>query len=323
VAVPLAPEVSVPRFSLVIPVYGNQSTLPTVVDCCSALAGSLEGALEVVFVVDGSPDGSLVVLQRLLREPLVFSAQLIALSRNFGAFSALKVGIAAAEGAFIAVMSADLQEPISLIENLYAELVSGGHDVALGVRTARADPMFARLTSRLFWALYRRFVQQEMPKAGLDIFACTREVSRQLVRLDESHTSIIGLLLWLGYQRAVVPYERQARQHGRSGWTLRRRILYFLDSVYSFSDLPLLVITVVGGIGVVVSSVAAVLVLVGWLTGDVHAAGYTPLMLGITFATSSILLALGIIGSYVWRTYENTKARPGAIPMSHERYPPG
>jgi glycosyltransferase involved in cell wall biosynthesis len=318
-----APDASLPRFSLVIPVYGNQSTLPAVIDRCRALAGAVNGRLEVVFVVDGSPDGSLVLLQRLLREALPFSAQLIALSRNFGAFSALKVGLAAADGAFVAVMTADLQEPVALIRDLYAELVTGEHDVALGVRTARADPAITRFTSRLYWSLYRRFVQPEMPKAGVDIFACTAEVSGRLVGLDESHTSIVGLLLWLGYRRSEVPYERQAREHGRSGWTLRRRLRYFLDSVFSFSDLPVLVITAIGVIGVVVSVVAAVVVLVGRLTGSVHSPGYTPLMLGITFATSSILLALGIIGSYVWRTYENTKGRPGAIPMSHQRFPPG
>jgi polyisoprenyl-phosphate glycosyltransferase len=319
----LTSGLSPPRFSLVIPVYRNQATLAAAVDRCSTLAAALDGPLEVVFVVDGSPDGSVVLLRRLLQENRGFSAQLIVLSRNFGAFSALKVGLAAAEGELVSVMAADLQEPVSLIEDLYAALASGEHDVALGVRASRADPAFTRFTSRVYWALYRRFVQREMPKAGVDIFACTREVSDQLVRLDESHTSIVGLLLWLGYRSVEIPYDRQYRAHGTSGWTLRRRIRYFLDSVFSFSDLPVLIITTVGVAGVVISVLAALVVFVGYLTGSVHSAGYTPLMLAITFASSSILLALGIIGSYVWRTYENTKGRPGAIPMSHERFPPG
>jgi glycosyltransferase involved in cell wall biosynthesis len=314
-------EILRPQFSLVIPVYRNQATLPAAIDRCSALAGALGGPLEVVFVVDGSPDGSAALLRRLLQRCRTFSSQLIVLSRNFGAFSALKVGLAAAEGGFVSVMAADLQEPLSLIEELYATLASGKHDVVVGVRTSREDPPLTRLTSRVYWALYRRFVQQEMPKAGVDIFACTREVAGHLVRFDESHTSIVGLLLWLGYRRVEIPYDRQPRTHGTSGWTLRRRTRYFLDSVFSFSDLPVLIITAVGVAGVLISTLAGLVVLLGYLTGSVHSAGYTPLMLAITFASSSILLALGIIGSYVWRTYENTKGRPGAVPMSHERFP--
>jgi polyisoprenyl-phosphate glycosyltransferase len=274
-----------------------------------------------VFVVDGSPDGSLVLLRRLLADERRFSSQLIALSRNFGAFAATRVGLAAARGESVAVMAADLQEPASLIHDLFGALQTGEHDVALGVRTSRPDPWRTRLTSRWYWALYRRFVQREMPKGGVDIFACKRAVVERLVRLDESHTSIIGLLFWLGFRRVEIPYERQAREHGKSSWTLRRRMRYFLDSVFSFTDLPVLLITTIGVVGVALSLVAAAVVFIAWVSGSVNVAGYTPLMLMVAFASSSILLALGIIGSYVWRTYENTKGRPGAIPMSHERFP--
>ncbi len=188
------------------------------------------------------------------------------------------------------------------------------------MRTARDDPWSTRVSSAAYWRLYRRFVQREMPESGVDIFACTRSVASHLVRLDESHTSLVGLLFWMGFRRVEIPYEREARRHGTSGWSLRRRLRYLLDSVFSFTDLPVLIITIVGVIGVSLSVLVGVGVLVAWATSSITVAGYTPVMLALVFTGSSVLLALGIIGSYVWRTYENTKGRPSALPMTHERF---
>ena len=213
-----------PSYTVVVPVYRNEETLGALVVRLEELAASLDGALEAVFVVDGSPDGSLVALRRLLRDERAFSAQLVALSRNFGSFSAVKAGLGAASGEIVAVMAADLQEPLSLIEDFFTGLGSGEYDVAVGVRTARSDPASAAAASRFFWWIYRKLVQPEIPPGGVDVFACTREVAFQLARLDESHTSLVGLLYWLGFRRLEVPYVRQARPAGKSAWSLRKRI---------------------------------------------------------------------------------------------------
>ena len=310
------------RYSVVVPVYGNEPTLPSLLKQFGALARSLDHALEVVFVVDGSPDGSLVLLRRLLSESTPFSAQLIAHSRNFGAFSAIRTGLAGADGQFMAVMAADLQEPIDLVRDFFTALSSGEYDVAVGVRTARADPLASLLASRVFWTIFRRWAQPDLPKGGADVFGCSRQVASQLIRLEESHTSLIGLLYWVGFRRVEVPYQRQARTEGKSGWRFRRKMRYFLDSLFSFTDVPIMAITAVGLIGVAVSIVVAVAVFVAWAQGAA-VTGYTPIMLAIVFTASSLLFGLGVIGSYVWRTYENTKGRPDAIPMSHERFGAG
>src|SRR5437660_890740 len=127
------------RYSVVVPVYRNEETLEAVLERLDGLATRLDGPLEAVFVVDGSPDGSLELLRERLASEHRFSAQLIALSRNFGSFSAVKTGLGTARGDFVAVMAADLQEPVSLIEDFFAGLGSGEHDVAVGVRVARND----------------------------------------------------------------------------------------------------------------------------------------------------------------------------------------
>src|SRR5262249_42515618 len=159
-----------------------------------------DGPLEAVFVVDGSPDGSLALLRRLLRDDHRFSAQLIALSRNFGSFSAVKAGLAEARGDVVAVMTADLQEPVSLVEAFFTGLASREQAVGVGVRTAGNDGRSTAPAARLFGGLSRRLVQPEIPPGGVDVFACTHDVAAPLARLEESHTSLVGLLYWLGYR---------------------------------------------------------------------------------------------------------------------------
>lgn len=307
-----------PRYSVVVPVYRNEATLVEVLERLEALAAVLRGPLEVIFVIDGSPDGSASALRRMLPGAKAFDAQLLELSRNFGSFSAIQAGLGAARGDLVAVMAADLQEPSSLIEGFFAALETGEHDVAVGVRTSRSDP--GASASRLFWWLYRRLVQPAMPPGGVDVFACTRQVASQLVSFRESHTSLVGLLYWLGFRRIEVPYARQPRQEGVSGWSFRRRLRYLQDSIFSFTSLPIAAISLVGGVGVVASVVYAAVTFVFWATGRIAVQGYTPLMLAILFMASSVLIGLGIVGSYVWRTYENSKGRPPAVTRSRERF---
>jgi glycosyltransferase involved in cell wall biosynthesis len=309
-----------PRYSVVVPVYRNEATLAALVERLEGLAGELDAPLEIVFVMDGSPDGSLVLLRRLLAEQTAFSSQLIALTRNFGSFSAIRAGLAAAEGELLAVMAADLQEPVSLVREFFRRLDTGEVDVTVGARSSRADDRAGQTASRLFWWLYRHLVQPDIPAGGVDVFGCTRQVANELVRMDESHTSLVGLLYWVGFRRAEVAYDRLPRPEGKSAWSFRRKVRYLLDSIYSFTDVPITLIIALGVVGVVVSTVSALAVLVAWVTDQIDVAGYTPLILAVFFMTSLIIIALGIVGSYVWRTYENSKGRPDSVTMTHERF---
>jgi glycosyltransferase involved in cell wall biosynthesis len=311
-----------PRYSIVVSVYRNALTLPAVVEVLSGFSGELDGPLEVIFVIDGSPDQSETILRELLPNA-PFRSQLITLSRNFGANSAMKFGLGASEGAFVANMAADLQEPISLIRDMFEALSTGEYDIAVGVRTKRLDPLTQTVNAKIFWAFYRRFVQREVPEGGISVFGCTRQVADELTRLEESHSNPVGLLYWLGFRRIEVPYVRGARLEGKSSWTFGMKVRSLLDSVYSFTDLPVTVITTIGALGVVVSFCLGVSILIAALAGGIDVRGYASLMLVLISIGSSVLLSLGVIGSYVWRTYENTKQRPSAIPMSRETYGPG
>ena len=307
-----------PRYSVVIPVYGNEQTLPAVITRLEEVATHLEGVLEAVFVVDGSPDGSLGVLESLLPTATI-SSQIIVHSRNWGSFPAIRTGLASIRGRYVGVMAADLQEPPELMEQFFAALESCQVDVVVGRRESRGDPAVSSLMSRAFWASYRRVVNREIPPGGVDVFGCTADVAKQVLKLNEAHSSLVGLLYWVGYRRLEVPYARAARSDGRkSGWSMRKRVGYLMDSVFSFTAIPITILGVTGAIGLITTVVVAVVVLASWLAGRITSLGYTPLMLVILFSMFMILFALSVIGSYVWRAYENSKQRPVAIAASRK-----
>ena len=305
--------------SLVIPVYKNEANLPRLQRELEQFAARFGRDLEVVFVVDGSPDGSLRWLQqRLPAWPL--RSQLVELSRNFGSFAAIAAGLRQARGDYMAVVTADLQEPLDLALEFHRRMAAGEADVVFGYRTGRADAAASSFVSDTFWRLYRRFVVRDMPKGGIDVFGCTRTVRDHLAGLQEVNTNLIALLLWLGFRRAFVGYERQPRLEGRSAWTLGRKIRYALDSVFAFTDLPIRALLLLGVLGTVFAVVAGVTVFIGWLTGHVPVLGYTPLMLVITFFGGLTALGLGITGQYLWLTLQNSRGRPNFIVRSAETF---
>jgi polyisoprenyl-phosphate glycosyltransferase len=306
--------------SLVIPVYRNEQNLPRLFRELERLAEQVTD-LEIVFVVDGSPDASLSILQAHLPAwPL--RTQLIELSRNFGSFAAIRAGLANASGELIAVISADLQEPPELVLEFQNILQAGDADIVLGYRTHRADSWLSRALSQSFWSLYRRFVVKDIPKGGIDVFGCTRQVRDRLVELNEVHTNLIALLLWLGFRRAYVAYERRPRLEGRSAWTFLQKLRYATDSVFSFTDLPIRALLLLGALGTTFAFVAGLTVLVMWSLGRIPVLGYTPLMLVITFFGGSTALGLGIIGQYLWLSLQNARQRPNFVIKSSWSFGP-
>jgi glycosyltransferase involved in cell wall biosynthesis len=307
--------------SLVIPVYRNEENLPRLFAELERLAGQMAGPLEVVFVVDGSPDRS----ADLLRAHLAtwhLPAQLVELSRNFGSFAAIAAGLSAARGDTFAVIAADLQEPPELVLAFERILSSGEADVVFGHREGRGDPWGARVMSESFWWLYRRFVLPDMPKGGIDVFACAKPVRDHLVSMRELNTNLIALLLWLGFRRAFVPYRRRRRLEGRSAWTFSKKLRYAFDSVFSFTDLPIRLLLAVGTVATVVAVLASIAVIVAWQMRLVPVLGYTPLMLAIMSFGGVTALGLGIVGQYLWLALQNTRQRPPYVIMSTESYEP-
>lgn len=299
-------------YSLVVPVFRNEDAIPALLDAVASMNAKLGGALEAVFVVDGSPDRSLQRLVEMLPR-VAFVSRVLEMSRNFGAFAAIRAGLVEARGPYFAVMAADLQEPPELILEFFAKLAAGNCDVVCGVREARDDPLPARAASSMFWGIYRRLVQPDMPAGGIDVFGCNQVARDQLVSLSEAHSSLVGLLIWIGLRREEVRYRRLPRQHGMSAWTLRKKLTYMFDSCLSFSDLPIRMLFGVGLLSLAAAVVFGAIVVFARATGLINEPGYATTVLLVAGFGALNALGLSVVGAYAWRAFENTKARPLSI----------
>lgn len=311
-------------YSVIIPVYRNEESLPELVKGLEALCADVQGryrqAMEVVFVVDGCPGRSHIVLQALL-DGASFRSQLVLHARNFGAFAAIRTGLAHASGEYFGVISADLQEPLDLLRQFLGALLDGGSDIVVGQRENRDDPGLSRFSSGLFWKLYRACIMPDIPPGGADLFGGTRRIRDHLLQMEECHGSLVGQVFWLGFRRTFIGYRREARPYGRSGWTFGRKLTYMIDSVFAFTDLPIRILTIVGAIGVMFATCFGITVAVMRWLGDIMVPGYAALAVLITFFGGANLLGLGVVGAYAWRAYENSKHRPLALVQDARIFP--
>jgi len=308
-----------PRYSLVIPVYRNSGSIDDLLEACIGLDEALQKRLEVVFVVDGSPDDCYAQLHAKLPQSGI-RAQLILLTRNFGSFAAIREGMQHTRGEYIAVMAADLQEPPELVINFFERLEQGGCDVVFGVREAREDPLGSRVFASIFWWIYRRFVQRDVPVGGVDVFGISRALQSRVIGFSEANSSLLGLLFWIGGRREFVSYRRRERTHGKSAWTFQKKFTYLLDSVFAFTDAPIRLLLASGLVGMALTAVFSVAVLAAKVSGQVAVPGYAGTMLAVLFFGGLNALGLGLVGNYAWRAYDNTKQRPLSIPMLTERF---
>jgi len=295
--------------SLVIPIYKNEENIYDLLDALKMFSKKMGDSFEVVFVVDGSPDNSYKMLYNELKQ-LPFKCQLVSLSRNFGAFMAIRTGMLYARGNYLAVMAADLQEPIDLIEKFYITLENKSADVVFGQRVSREDPLMRKILANIYWYIYKKTIIPEIPKGGVDVFGCNKKVREAVLAIEEPNSSLIAQLFWVGYSRLFIPYGRLTRYQGKSAWGLQKRIKYMLDSIFSYSDFPILLVLWLGLIGLMLSFFVGLITLIAKLIGWIDVPGYTTIVLGVTFFGSAILVTQGILGSYIWRALENSKKRP-------------
>ena len=306
--------------SIVVPVFKNEESVDRLLNRVTSLASSLVGDVEAIFVVDGSPDSSLSLLQTSLPNT-TFDSKIILLSRNFGAFSAIRAGLREADGTATVVMAADLQEPISLIEELLGLVVKDGVDVAVGVRQARKDSFVSRFLSSSFWRFFNRLTTLEMPKGGVDIFALSRDARQKINEFEESSTSLVGLIYWIGFKRQEVSYLREKRAEGVSSWSLRKRINYAKDSITAFSEIPLSIFLWSGVIGALVSLLLVVVLIVRLFMNQNDDISRQLVSIGLLFVVSYLMSGLGLLGTYLWRVSDNVRKRPDSITWKKWEFP--
>lgn len=300
------------KYSTVIPVYKNEESIPRLITELNKISDNLGEGYEVVFVVDGSPDRSFELLSEELKKAS-FSSQLVLHSRNFGSFAAIRTGLIHARGQYFGVMAADLQEPPALMMDFFKALEQDDGDVVIGTRDSRADPLSSRIASTVFWGLYKRLVVHDMPDGGVDVFGCNIKFRDELLKLNESRSSLVALIFWLGFKRKFISYSRLQRIEGKSSWTFRKKFDYMMDSIFAFTDYPIRLLTKIGLLGSIFSLFMGVVIFIANLLGFINVPGYTAIMLVVLFLGMLNLLGLGLVGTYAWRGYENTKQRPLSI----------
>jgi len=312
-------ETTQKRLSVVIPAYDEELTIPRLREQLALFFNSMPQHLfEIIIVDDHSSDGTPDLVRTWVDEDK--RVKLIRLSRNFGSHSAFHAGLSECTGDAVVFLAADLQDPPELISRM-AEQWEDGSDVVWAVRTAReGEKASVKLFSRIYYAVMRKVGLSEMPAQGADFFLLDRKVIDELLAIPEKNTSVMGLLLWMGFRQSFVPYVKQARASGVSKWTLAKKVKLFIDSIVSFSFAPIRLMSLFGVFFAMTGFVFAAIVIICRLSGWVIAGtGYAALMTTLLVGFGLVMLMLGIIGEYLWRTFDEARGRPRFIVES--RYP--
>lgn len=299
------------KVSIVIPVYYNQDNLrPLYKDIQEKLYTHAEYEWEIVMVNDGSLDNSYEVMQELAATDA--RLKIISLSRNFGSHAAMLCGLSKCTGDCAVVKAADLQEPTELVLDMVKSW-ENGHNVVLAVREGREESKRQILFANLYYWLVRKTALPNMPKGGFDVYLLDRKVIGVLMALDEKNSALTGQILWSGFKTDKIYYTRLARKIGISRWTLKKKIRLVSDTLFSFSTLPIKIVTIIGTLSFVGSLVWAVFVLYFKLAGMIEVSGWTTLFIFNLFSFGVIMLTLGILGEYLWRVFDASRNRPPYI----------
>lgn len=296
------------RLGVVVPVYGNEGSLELLYERIYAATRNIGVELVLQFVNDRSPDDSQTVLERLAaRDPRV---RVILLSRNHGSFTAIAAGLAqTVDCDAVVTISADLQDPPEVIPEMVARWREGKR-VVLATRRKRDDPLMTKIFANGFHWLFRKIALKDMPEGGFDFFLIDRRVVRVILESSEKKTSLIGLVLWAGFDRAVIEYDRAEREHGRSMWTMGKKLSYAFHSIVAFSSFPLKLFVGLGLIMAAVSALGIAYVLVATMLGLITTPGWPSLIIAQLLIFAVLFLGFGILGGYLWNNLEQTRKRP-------------
>lgn len=296
------------KVSLVIPVYYNEDNLrPLYADIKEKFIEKIDYDYEIVMVNDGSKDRSYEVMRELAAKDR--KIKIINLSRNFGSHAAILCGISHCTGDCAVVKAADLQEPTMLIHEM-VESWRNGNKVVLAVRESRDEPRRQTLFADAYYKLVQKTALSQMPDHGFDVYLIDRKVIKVLENLDEKNSALTGQILWSGFQTGYVPYRRLAREIGDSKWTLKKKVRLVMDTLFSFTTLPITVALVTGTFSVAVAILWSIVVVVSKLTGYIDVSGWTTLIIFNLFSMGVIMMTLGILGEYLWRTFDASRNRP-------------
>ncbi|MGE5522406.1 MAG: glycosyltransferase family 2 protein [Rhodospirillaceae bacterium] len=307
-----------PLVSLIVPVLNEAEAIPLFIEAVGRVLERAELHYEMLFVDDGSSDDTLAVLKEISRADA--RVRVVSFTRNFGKEAALSAGLDFARGDVMIPIDVDLQDPPSVIP-LFVERWREGYDVVYGVRASReADSFLKRNTSLAFYRMFNRFSNTKLPENAGDFRLLDRRVVEVLRRLPERTRFMKGLYAWVGFRTAAVTYERPARSAGVTKWKPWALWNFALDGLFGFSTLPLRAWTYIGLVIATAAFFYAAFIAVRTFVLGVDVPGYASIVTSIMFFSGMQLVTLGVIGEYIGRLFQESKARPlYVVDAVHER----
>ncbi|HEX7631685.1 MAG TPA: glycosyltransferase family 2 protein [Lacunisphaera sp.] len=301
-----------PKLSIVVAAYNEEGNLPLLYQRVCALDWAALGLdVEFVFVDDHSRDGTPRILRELAaRDPRV---KVLRFSKNFGSHKAFTAGLEHATGDAAVILASDLQDPPETIPQLVAKWREGAKTV-WAVRAEREGISLSdKLFARFYYGLMRRFADVQPPRDGADFLLMDRCVLDQLRATPEKNTSVLLLIQWMGFPQAFIEYTKAARHSGRSSWTFSKKLKLAIDSLASFSYAPIRIASLMGVLFGVTGFIYAVIVAARAIWWGSPVQGWPALMCVVLITAGIQLLILGVLGEYLWRTYEESRHRPRYI----------
>ena len=291
--------------SIVTPAFNEAANLPVLYERLVAAMRDVGGDWEWIVVDDHSRDETFAVIEALaLRDARVRGFRL---SRNSGSHVAITCGLHQVDSDAAVMMAADLQDPPETLAAMVARWRQGAQVVWATRRARPGDPSHRGFAAVYYWMMRRLVGMTEMPARGADFFLVDRVVVDAFRRFSERNVSVLALITWLGFRQECVEYDKQPRLSGQSGWTLARKIKLVVDSITSFSGFPIRLCTYIG-LMFLVGSLVLLLFAVALLP---ELGGGLLLVLSLIVGLAGFqLVALGIVGEYVWRALEETRRRP-------------
>jgi dolichol-phosphate mannosyltransferase len=309
-----------PTLSLVLPIYNEEDVIPVLHRTLQDFLAKLALDAEVIFVNDGSRDGSMALLRELAAEEARY--RVVSFARNFGHQTAITAGVDFARGEAVVVMDADLQDPPEVVLAMVAKWREG-FDVVYGRRRKReGETWFKLVTARWFYRIFAAMIPNEVPLDTGDFRLMSRNVVVALRSLRETHRFVRGMVAWVGFRQTELLYDRPARIAGETKYPLRKMVRFALDGITSFSILPLRFSTYLGMVMSVASIGVVVWALLAKYVFQRVVQGWTTIVIIVAFLASVQLLMIGILGEYVGRIYEEVKRRPLYIVGETVNMPP-
>jgi polyisoprenyl-phosphate glycosyltransferase len=298
-----------PKYSLVIPVYNEESMIPELYRRVSAVMDGLDDTAELILIDDGSRDRTLALLRELhdRDERVVY----LGLARNFGHQIAVTAGLNYVRGKVIIVLDADLQDPPELIPEML-KLWQQGYQVVYAQRTKRIrEGWFKRLCAYVFYRLLKQLANVDIPTDTGDFCLMDRQVVDLLNQMPERNRYIRGLRSWVGFNQTAIEFERDLRFAGEVKYTFTKSFALAVNGLVSFSSIPLRLSTYLGLFSAVAAILMAILVLY-WRIFTPHSTltGFATIAIAIFFLGAVQLISIGILGEYIGRIYEEVKGRP-------------